>query len=425
MNVLRFCVYANMRAHSEHTVKTNDKQTMNKTLCLTLAFVCCALCNAQKAETIESFITNSHETEWYGQQAQAWQEKVDANPQDQWAWRNLFRATLYHEQFSGGWGENQDESRTADVLRKMEAALPDSYVLNLCKGRFCLSNDESARRGDNIHRAIELMPENVCPEDLEYLAVRLWITDPDNPLVKELYTRSYKNRYFPARIMQFNRNMLICMEPNALYFSNGDLDTEPMKMLQEALDERTDVTIVNVAFLHAKSFMTALYRKLGIKPLDIDVQDYGKYGDEWYTHYEADIIMHLIKESKRPAYFSPTNPKISILNRDSIYNEGLILKYSPRPYNNFDVAMHNVRDVYHLEYLAEPNLVYDTWYTSEMTDMNHVTLLAHLINRFRKNGEHAQAERLYNILKSCVKRCRIDPDRQEMIEQTLEFWNRK
>ena len=164
---------------------------------------------------------------------------------------------------------------------------------------------------------------------------------------------------------------------------------------------------------------------LSDKPLDIDVQDYGKYGDDWYTHYEADIIMHLIKESKRPAYFSPTNPKISILNRDSIYNEGLILKYSPRPYNNFDVAMHNVRDVYHLEYLAEPNLVHDTWYTSEMTDMNHVTLLAHLINRFRKNGEHAQAERLYNILKSCVKRCRIDPDRQEMIEQTLEFWNRK
>ena len=65
------------------------------------------------------------------------------------------------------------------------------------------------------------------------------------------------------------------------------------------------------------------------------------------------------------------------------------------------------------------------WETSGMTDMNHVTLLAHLINRFRKNGEHAQAERLYNILKSCVKRCRIDPDRQEMIEQTLEFWNRK
>ena len=163
----------------------------------TMAF--CTLCNAQKAETIESFITNSHEAEWYGQQAQAWQEKVDANPQDQWAWRNLFRATLYHEQFSGGWGENQDESRTADILRKMEAALPDSYVLNLCKGRFSLSNDEAARRGDNIHRAIELMSENVCPEDLEYLAVRLWITDPDNPLVKELYTRSYKNRYFPAR----------------------------------------------------------------------------------------------------------------------------------------------------------------------------------------------------------------------------------
>ena len=397
-----------------------------RTIIIMLALMGNMFIYAQKAETIESFVANKYETEWYAAQAEAWQKKVDANPQDQWAWRNLFRATNYYQSFTKGYGkswEEQDKTRPADVIRKMEATLPDSYVLNLCKCRFSLSADSVAsRRGDFVRRAIELMPEEICPEDLEYLTVRLWIADPENPRIKELFTKSYQNKYFPTRIMHFNHNMLQCMEPNALYFSNGDLDTEPMKMLQEALDERTDVTIINFSFLHADSFMEALYKKLNIKPLTLNVQDYGKYGEDWYKHYESDIIMYLIKESKRPAYFSPTNGKVSILNKDSIYNEGLILKYSPKPYNNFDVAMHNVKEVYNLEYLAEPDLVYDSWQTSEHMDMNHVTLLANLIGKFRKKGDEVQAQRLYNILSKCVERCAIAHKNTDQPEEMKTYY---
>ena len=395
---------------------------MRKTIVILMALMGNMWGFAQKAETIETFVANKHELEWYAAQAEAWQKIVDANPKDQWAWRNLFRATYYHDQFTNGWGVLQDESKTADVIRKMEATLPDSYVLNLCKGRFCLTTDEAAKRGDNIPRAIELMPDDICPEDLEYLAVRLWIVDPENPRVKELYTKSYQKKYFPARIMHFNHNMLQCLPPNALYFSNGDLDTEPMKMLQEALGERTDVIIINNSFLHATPFMAALYKKLNIKPLTLNVQDYGKYGEEWLEHYESDIIMYIIHESKRPAYFSPTNGIVPILNKDSIYNEGLVLKYSPKPYNNFDVAMHNVKEVYNLEYLAEPDLVYDSWQTSEQMDMNHVTLLANLIGKFRKRGDEAQAKRLYNILSKCVERCAIAHKNTDQPEEMKTYY---
>jgi hypothetical protein len=67
--------------------------------------------------------------------------------------------------------------------------------------------------------------------------------------------------------------------------------------------------------------------------------------------------------------------------------------------------MHNVKEVYNLEYLAEPDLVYDSWETSAKLDMNHVTLLANLVGKFRKKGDEAQAKRLYNILSKCVERC--------------------
>jgi len=153
------------------------------------------------AEEIESFVAASHEYEWYNQQMLAWQKIVDENPQDQWAWRNLFRASYYNDQFNVGWGENQDESNTAHILRKMEVVLPDSYVL--------------------------------------------------------------------------------------------------------------------------------------------DFSDYGQYGNDCSRKYMADVIMHLVKESKRPAYFSTDMLSFADINKDSLYNEGLLLKYSDHPYDNFAVAVSN------------------------------------------------------------------------------------
>ena len=390
---------------------------MKKTIVIALVLIYNVFVHAQKAEPIESIITNCHEPEWYGQQADLWQKIVDENPKDQDAWWNLFRASYYSEQLKGGWDENKDESRTANILRKMQDAIPYSYVLNLSKCRFCLSTDTAAIRGDNIYWAIEQMPEDAQAEDVDYLACRLWSIDPENPLVKELFTKAYQKRWFPARIMQYNRNMLLSMQSGALYFANGDVLLAPMKMIQEALDERQDVTIIPISYFHSDSFMDALYKRLGIEPLAIDVQDYGNCGEDWYKYYEADIIKYLIKETKRPTYFSTDILSQTILDKDSIYNEGLLLKYSPKQYNNFDVAMHNVKEVYNLEYLSQPDLVYDSWVTSQQLDLNNVTLLSNLISKFRKKGETAQAERLHKILSKCIERCPLleHPEAKEAI----------
>ena len=385
---------------------------MKRTIIIAAAIIYCTFASAQKAETIESFISTSHEPEWYAQQIEAWQKKVDANPKDEWAWRNLFRATNYHEMFTTGYGD-EDKSPSADIIQKMEKTIPDSYALNLCKGRYCLRSDSAAMRGDNIYRAIELMPEEVCAEDVNFLACRLWSIDPENQKVGELFRQAYHMKYYPTRIMHYNMNMLRSMQPEALYFANGDVLLGPMKMMQEALEERTDVTVVPISYLHSPNYLQVLFRKLGIKPKSFDVQDYGnQYGEDWYKHFEADIIMYLIKESKRPTYFSTDILSQTCLDKDSIYNEGLLLKYSPRQYNNFDVAMQNVREVYHLEYLAEPDLVYDSWVTSQQLDLNHVTLLSHLVSKFRKKGEIEQADRLHDILRLTVERSRIFADEQ-------------
>lgn len=376
--------------------------------------------SAQKAETIESVSANSHEAEWYGAQIQDWQKVVDENPKDEWAWRNLFRATNYHDMFTDGFGDDQDQSKTADVLRKMEDTLPDSYVLNLCKGRFCLSTDSAARRGDNIFRAIELMPEDANAEDVDYLTCRLWVTDPENSKIIELNKRTYEQGYFPERILRYNWNMLQSMEPNALYFANGDNITKPMKTLQDALDMRQDVVVIPMSFLYVDKFRDVLFKRLGISPMEVNWADYSQYGEDWSKQFYAEIIMYLIRESKRPTYFSVDVLTHAALDKDSIYNEGLLLKWSDQQYDNFAVAMHNVKEVYHLDYLAEPDLHPNRWETSYMLDTNNITLLANLVSKLRKKGEVTEANRLRRILEECVERCPTELEHKQWLRNTIQ-----
>lgn len=374
--------------------------------------------SAQNPETIETFAVNYHETEWYGEQAQAWQKVVDANPQDQWAWRNLFRATYYYDQFTNGLVPNPDESQTANVIRRMEETLPESFVLNLCKCIFCLTTDQQARMGECVRRAVELMPEDVCAEDVSYLAMQLWRIAPESGRLKELNTTTHHRNYYPEHILRFNWNILHSLEHDAIFISNGYDMTQPMKVLQDAIGERTDVCVIPLSFLHDEHFRTSLFERLGIKPIEGNPGDKTKAG---YKQFSTDVIMHIIRESGRPTYFFPDILSFTTLDKDSLYNEGLVLKYSDHPYNNFAVAMHNVKEVYHLEYLTEPDIMYSAWENSTKMDVYHVTLLGNLISKLRKNGEETEAKRLHDILKGCVEQDKRDgPEYKEFLMSKLK-----
>lgn len=379
----------------------------------------CMISWAQKPVAIESIAANHYEPEWYGEQMNAWQKIVDENPENQWAWRNLFRATHYYELFTTGIKQVED-SKTAKVLRNMEQRHPDSFVLNLSKCKFSLPGDSSAEKGQCIYRAIDRMPEDATAEDINIIACRLWGMDSKNHKVDQLFTDVYKKGYYPERILHYNWNLLQSMQPNALYFGNGDNITAPMRMLQAALDLRRDVTVIPLSFLFLQDFRDALCEQLHIKPFPVKMDAYVERGAEWIKDFERDFVMHLIKESKRPAYFFTDVLQQTNLNKDHLYNEGLLLKYSAKPYDNFAVAMHNVKTVYHLEYLTEPDLVYNTWQTSWRMDLNNVTLLAHLISKLRKKGDEITANRLYHTLDACVKVCRVQPEFKAKIESILK-----
>ena len=373
--------------------------------------------NNTTPKTIESSASTSYEPEWYAEQAKAWQQLVDKDSKNQTAWRNLFRATYFHDMLSNSFGENQDTSATAEVMRKMEQAVPDSYVLNMCKERFCLSGDSLVETHQTLRRAIELLPDDALGDDVTLLACKEWLYYANDSKVHDLLVKAYEKLYIPESIMRYNWNMMQSMEPNAIYFGNGDNCLVPCKMMQEALGVRKDVTVIPISYLYAEEFRNALYQQLGIKPF-AHTKDYDRNIDGWEKEYSYDIIMHIIKESHRPAYFFTDITNWTSMPQDNLYNEGILMKYSDRQYDNFAVAMNNVKNVYHLEYLTEPNLVYTSWDSCKRFNNNYVFLLSHLIKQFRQKGDIAESERLYNTLSNYISSC--DNETKEILTQEMK-----
>ena len=97
-------------------------------------------------------------------------------------------------------------------------------------------------------------------------------------------------------LLEYNRNVLKSCEPNALLFTNGDMDTFPMLYIQFVEHFRTDVSVINLDLLKTR----------------------------WYIHYITDNLKVPLSLSKEKTYYPSYIPwektAISLDVIDSISN---------------------------------------------------------------------------------------------------------
>ena len=114
--------------------------------------------------------------------------------------------------------------------------------------------------------------------------------------------------------------------------------------------------------------------------------------------------MHLIKETNRPLYQPFDMINYSNLCMDSLYNEGLLMKYSNKRYDNISVLLHNLKEVYDLKYMTEPSLVQDNTYFDNMDEDKILLTLAYVVKLFRKRGLETEAQSLYRVILESIHR---------------------
>ncbi|MBO5698597.1 MAG: sugar ABC transporter substrate-binding protein [Bacteroidaceae bacterium] len=372
---------------------------------------------AQQAEPVHAVIVSGKDSTWYASQAEAWEAEVKKYPKSEEAWRNLFYAKYYLKYWYNG--AQEQVTPGTSVLERMEQAIPESFTYNLCRYKISMaSNSEFAER------ALTMIPDNVDLEAVADLLGYLWRMAADlekgerGAQFNEMLKWQYEGGYYPDFALRYNYNQLEGMPENAIYVGHGDLDLFPKIMMQKAMNLHADKFFVVSSFLFIKDYRDSICAHLGIAPYESEEEQ-----------FELPKFIHYLSEqTSRPIYLNVSVPyNLDSLSNEGIkefcnclYQEGLLLKYSPTPYDNAEAAL-RAFEKYHLEYLTEPRFRTETyWKGSEKLQVNYATLLSNFIQRFKSAGDVARAQKLYHILRASITNTQLDEPTKLRYLQHLE-----
>ena len=112
--------------------------------------------------------------------------------------------------------------------------------------------------------------------------------------------------------------------------------------------------------------------------------------------WEADLITTISEKTGRPLYISsPDNhPVLS----DQMYSEGLVIRYSPKKYDNLAVKRRNFESVYHTDYLYE-TFVPETYDASAYKlNLNYIPSFKSLLKFYKAEGMKKEYDELHGLM---------------------------
>ena len=287
-----------------------------------------------------------------------WNQYVDQHPQDEAAWRNFYEVyeAYYLRLFNAPGGRTKQElARQTDLQERLARGIPYTYTYDIIalQEQFSMTGDQEHSH-DHMHKyaakALERLPDDARASDLQLLIGTLYQTG-DTTNLERLLNIFFDRDMCPSYVLQYHFNELQGMEPNAVYIGTHEGDIIPKLVIQYVLRQHRDKLLYDQNFSYDRTYNAACFSHLGIAEPDYD--KWIRSGESWNRL----SVQWLCDNSPRPIYFSSNSIAFMAeqwLTDDlkaCLYNEGLTMRYSPTPYDNFKVKRQNIDRRYLLEYL--------------------------------------------------------------------------
>ena len=360
-----------------------------------------------KAVKVESPIVTEKDFVWYVEQKEAWKAQTQKDPKDETAWLNYYHAAHY----MGWWGTNSD-SIVREAMNEMKQAIPDSYTYNFCAYRAVVSGHSDEKDGDKYaEAALAKLPDEMQFFDYDQWVCYLAMKGYESQMA-QMAKRYFDSGIYSENMLRYSYNELRGMDAGGIYIGNGDGVIIPKWLIQEGMNVHKDKTIVCASFLAVKEYREWLGKKLNIA---FPEWKNGKYVS--YDAYEQALIQAIIDKYGSKVYFSTTTPSETMKPwKDKLYNEGLTLKYSKKPYDNLAVKRRNVEERYMLEYLLVS--FRPEWTSGQRLSANYAVLLADLLPYYAKRDQK-RYDWLLKLLVCGVTNTSLDEEHKQNILKQL------
>jgi hypothetical protein len=387
---------------------------LRSTLALVLLCATSLSLVAQQKERVLPVITTGKDATWYAQQYELWDKEVKQHPKSEDAWRNLFTADFY---LNNWFMEERPPLDSVNVvLQRMEKAIPGSFTYN-----YCVYKNYMDGTSEHAERALQLMPRDADLITVDCLLAYLWRTgaDADKGRRGAQFTacakKLYEGHYYPEYALRYNDNQLLGLPENAIFLGNGDLEVLPKIILQRAMNLHQGKTVVPSVFLYDERFRDSLCSQLRIQPFRVN----GESVDfDHFPFYFLDFIKYVSAETGRPIYFGPSvkylenfvvEEQLELL-KSCLYSEGLVQKYSPEPYDNTEASLRAI-EKYKLDFFTDSNYTpKDEWEGSKNMQLHYMELLYPYIQVYKNLGNMERAEWLRRTLRASITNTNLDED---------------
>ncbi|MFY0627617.1 MAG: hypothetical protein JXR07_15070 [Reichenbachiella sp.] len=341
-----------------------------------------------QAEKQISFALESKPHSYYVEQSILWWKEIERDSTSEENWFNYYRACR-NAQGTADWREDfVDESpylRLGDtIVSLMQKSIPQSFTYNYVKGS---TGAVDASYGAYLLKAYEMDPDF---PGIQAAMVTYSVSTHNLELRKEVNKKWKRLNTMNPGLLQYSRNVLVSIEPNAILLTQHDNDSYPAWLLQDAYELKPDVLVLNIDFLLLESFRKNIFEKLGIPPFELKNVNVNEYRTNW-----KNVIQHFLGHynNTRPLYIGLTvSPEWYEGFEGKLHLNGLTNKFTNEDYELTEINKTLFKEVWDLEDL---NVNREGYYSNKNViemNINYIRSLNEVHNYYMEINESDNAE---------------------------------
>ena len=340
------------------------------------------------------------------------------NPKDEKAWMSYTRTIQTLKALTPGDGI---EKEINEMMDKMKKEIPNTAT-------YALIQNMILPFGKNDMTFDEIMDK--WPDAVMHYPVYMGLSFSNKDRLKDISARWYQSGAYPVQSLNYTYNELASAEKDALIFTDVNWTLFGSYLLQYGKGLFNDKKVILSGLILPSFSMNRLTEELGIPEFkDTDPEFYkSKTPTATFANEIKKRIEHIAKYTNRPIYISvSTNEAVKDLLKDHLYTEGLLMRYSAKPYDNLAVMRRNYENTYLLDYLYES--FYPETLTNVCLDLKGVKMLSiyyvpafkSLLQFYKESGDVTHYDKLHALLESIIKKA--DYYNEEVRERYLKSIN--
>jgi formylglycine-generating enzyme required for sulfatase activity len=330
---------------------------------------------------------------WYAAQKQAWAVEVKRQNAPQ-AWFNYYASATFAQ---------SSREELAGLLTGMASAIPNTYEYWVAKGWHDAFTTEAY---EALKRAYALNPDQT--EGLGLMQLYAEFTS-DESSRKEFSKNLYTKKQISTALLNYSYNVLMSLQQGAVLITEGESTTAPLFVLQDVLNVRNDVIILNLEMLNSPDYVQHKFLAAGLNPIQVKSDVVNK---------SAWICSQLPQANQnKNFYYALTVGKDNIQSiKEYLYVVGLASAHSSSSIDNVSLIKDNLEKKFMLDYLQVNFNGESDSDAGRAFSSNYLLPMILLHESYQKEGETEKAKSLRAIMEKIA----TDTGKKEMILHYLD-----